>query len=172
MEKVKNLKNAISNKISKEFSAIIGGALFIAILSKIVMFLPFTPVPVTMQTLATMLVAAALGKKGVLSVLTYIALGIFGLPVISAGMFTVGYIMGFAVAAYVIGYMFEAKIVHNLPSSFLAFCLGELIIITMGATWLSIFTKYGFAVGFFPFLLGGLFKACLATYITKLIKKW
>ena len=89
MEKVKIFRKIIS----KEISAVIGGALFIAILSKIAMFMPFTPVPVTMQTMATLLVAAALGRKGALSVLTYIALGLAGLPVINAGMFTAGYII-------------------------------------------------------------------------------
>ncbi|MDR0734399.1 MAG: biotin transporter BioY [Elusimicrobiota bacterium] len=168
MEKVKILKNVIS----KEISAIIGGALFIAMLSKIAVFMPFTPVPLTMQTLATLLVAAALGKKGALSVITYIALGLAGLPVINAGMFTAGYIVGFVIAAYVIGWMFESKIVSNVPASFLAFCLGEAIILTCGSIWLSKFVENAFALGFYPFLLGGLFKVCLATYVTKLIKKW
>ncbi|MDR0646478.1 MAG: biotin transporter BioY [Elusimicrobiota bacterium] len=168
MEKIKVLRNIIS----KELSAIIGGALFISIMSKIVLFLPFTPVPVTMQTLAALLVAAALGKKSALSVITYIALGLLGLPVINAGMFTAGYIIGFAIAAYAIGWMFEAKIVRGTTSSFLAFCLGELIILTCGSLWLARFTDSPFLLGFAPFLLGALFKVCLATYITKKIKKW
>lgn len=168
MQKVKIFKNIIS----KEISAIIGGALFIAILSKIAMFLPFTPVPITMQTLATLLVAAALGRKGVMSVLTYIALGLLGLPVINAGMFTAGYIIGFVIAAYVIGWLFEAGIVYNVPTSFLAFCLGEVIILTCGSLWLGRFVDNAFALGFLPFLLGALFKVCLATYITKKIKRW
>ena len=168
MEKVKTLRKIIS----KELSLIIGGALFIAILSKIAMFLPFTPVPVTMQTMATLLVAAMLGRKGVLSVLTYIALGIMGLPIINAGMFTAGYIIGFVAAAYVIGWLFENNIARNAPTSFLAFCLGEVIILTCGSIWLGRFVDNAFALGFYPFLLGGLFKVCLATYITKKIKKW
>jgi biotin transport system substrate-specific component len=168
MEKIKTLKNVIS----KEAAAIIGGALFIAMLSKIAMFLPFTPVPVTMHTLATLLVAAALGKKGALSVITYIALGLMGLPVINAGMFTAGYIAGFVIAAYIIGWMFEAGIVRNAPAAFLAFCLGEAIILTCGSIWLARFVENAFALGFYPFLLGGLFKVSLATYITKKIKRW
>ncbi len=168
MEKVKSLKKVIS----KDLSAIIGGALFIALISKIVMYLPFTPIPVSFHTLATLLVAAALGRKGVLSVLTYVALGLFGLPVFNIAMLTMGYIMGFAVAAYVIGYMFEVKIVRNVWTSVLAFTLGEIIILTLGSIWLSFFVDNAFAVGFLPFILGGLFKICLAAYITKLIKKW
>jgi len=168
MEKVK----AIKNVISKEVAAIIGGALFLAMLSKIALFMPFSPVPVTMQTLAALLVAAALGRKGALSVLTYIALGLMGLPIINAGMFTAGYIIGFVIAAYIIGWMFEVRIVRNVPSSFLAFCFGEVIILTCGTLWLSRFTEHAFALGFYPFLLGALFKVCLATYITKKIKKW
>jgi biotin transport system substrate-specific component len=168
MEKIKVFKNVIS----KELSAVIGGALFIAIMSKIAMFLPFTPVPVTMQTLATLLVAAVLGKKSALSVLTYIALGLLGLPIINASMFTAGYIIGFAIAAYIIGWMFEAKIVRNVPTSFLAFCFGEFIILTCGSLWLARFTEHPFALGVLPFLLGTIFKICLATYITQKIKKW
>ncbi len=168
MELVQKIKNVIS----KELSAIIGGALFIALLSKIAMFLPFNPVPVTMQTLATLLVAAALGRKGALSVLTYIAMGLMGLPVLNAGMFTAGYLLGFVIAAYFIGYLFEAKIIKNVYTAFLAFTAGELIILTTGSLWLMMLTEHAFALGFYPFLLGGLFKVCLATYITKKIKKW
>ncbi len=168
MEKVKTLKNIIS----KELSAIIGGALFIAILSKLAMFLPFTPVPVTMQTLAALLVGAALGRKGVLSVVTYIALGMLGLPIINAGMFTAGYIIGFVIAAYVIGWMFDTKLVHNVATSFLAFTFGEVIILSCGAVWLSFFVENPFALGVMPFIPGTLFKICLAVYITKMIKKW
>lgn len=168
MEIVKTLKRVVT----KELSVIIGGALFIALISKIALFLPFTPVPVTLHTMATMIVAAALGKKGVLSVLTYIAFGMLGLPIINAGMFTAGYIIGFVLAAYAVGSLFDAKIVKNVPTSFLAFCLGEVIILTCGSIWLSMFTDHPFALGFVPFILGGLFKVCLATYITKMIKKW
>ena len=168
MEKVRILKNVIS----RELSAIIGGALFIAILSKLAMFLPFTPVPVTMQTLATLLVAAALGKKSVLSVITYIALGLLGLPIINAGMFTAGYIIGFALAAYVLGQMFETKMVHNVFTSFLGFTLGEIIILSCGTIWLGFFVESPFALGFAPFVPGTIFKICLAVYITKMIKKW
>lgn len=168
MELIKNIKNVIS----KEIAVIIGGALFIALLSKIAMFLPFTPVPVTMQTLATLLVAAALGKKGALSVITYIAMGLMGLPVLNVGLLTGGYLIGFVIAAYLIGYLFESKIVNNIYTAFIAFCGGELIILTTGSLWLMMFTEHAFAAGFFPFLLGGLFKVCLATFITKKIKKW
>ena len=168
MELIKNIKNVIS----KEIAVIIGGALFIALLSKIAMFLPFTPVPVTMQTLATLLVAAALGKKGALSVITYIAMGLMGLPVLNVGLLTGGYLIGFVIAAYLIGYLFESKTVNNIYTAFIAFCGGELIILTVGSLWLMMFTEHAFAAGFFPFLLGGLFKVCLATYITKKIKRW
>lgn len=168
MELVKTIKNVIS----KEIAAIIGGALFIALLAKIALYLPFTPVPVTLQTLACMLVGAALGKKGALSVITYIALGVMGLPVLNVGMFTAGYLLGFAVAAYLIGYLFETKIVKNVFTAFLAFTAGELLILTMGSLWLSLFIEHAFALGFFPFLLGGLFKVCLATYIAKKVKRW
>jgi biotin transport system substrate-specific component len=168
MEKIKAFKNIIS----KEIAAIIGGALFIAIMSKIAMYLPLSPIPVTMQTLATLLVAAVLGKRGVLSVVTYIILGVAGLPVITSGVFATGYFIGFVAAAYAVGWLFEIKAVNNIWTAFLAFCLGEVIILTCGTLWAARFTEHYFAIAFAPFILGGLFKACLGVYITKIIKKW
>src|SRR5512143_1882057 len=91
---------------------VVGSSLFVAALAQIRIPLPFTPVPVTGQTLAVLVVGAALGaRKGAASLLLYLLAGFAGLPVFSGGSAggavilgpTGGYLIGFIVAAYLIG---------------------------------------------------------------------
>src|SRR5512145_737083 len=100
----------------RDLTLITLGALFVAVLAQVKIPLPFTPVPLTGQTFAVLLVAAALGsKRGAASMALYIALGAFGLPVFAGGAAglaylsgaTLGYLIGFVMAAYVIGLMAE-----------------------------------------------------------------
>src|ERR671923_256528 len=88
------------------------GALFVAALAQVKVPLPFTPVPLTGQTFGVLLAGAVLGsKRGAASMALYIALGAFGLPVLAGGASglaylsgaTVGYLIGFVLAAYVTG---------------------------------------------------------------------
>ncbi|HOX23970.1 MAG TPA: biotin transporter BioY, partial [Elusimicrobiales bacterium] len=93
----------------KSVVSILGASIFIAMLAKLSLPLPFTPVPVTLQTLGVYLVAAALGpRKAFLAVLTYLAQGFAGLPVFAQGTLpgiaallgpTGGYLIGFLPAA-------------------------------------------------------------------------
>ncbi len=78
--------------------------------------LPFSPVPITGQTMAVLLVGALLGsRRGALAVLAYIAEGLAGLPVFAGGaaglarLFgpTGGYLVGFVAAAFLVGWLAE-----------------------------------------------------------------
>src|ERR1700743_3707354 len=86
----------LSNQISKKNSVlshaltnlawIVGGSLFIAALSQLSIPLPFTPVPLTGQTLAVLLIGAALGsKRGLAAVALYLTEGAAGLPFFAGG---------------------------------------------------------------------------------------
>ena len=69
-----------------DVACIVGGSLLIALSAQIAAPLPFSPVPITGQTLVVLLLAALLGsQRGVLSVLVYLAEGLAGLPVFSGG---------------------------------------------------------------------------------------
>src|SRR6186997_3063281 len=96
----------------RDLVLILLGALFIAALAQVEIPLPFTPVPITGQTFGVLLVGAALGsKRGAASLTSYLGLGTLGLPFFAGGAHglnilmgaTGGYLIGFVIAAYVIG---------------------------------------------------------------------
>ena len=160
------------------------GSLFIALLAQVSIFLPFTPVPITGQTLGVALVGATLGRKlGFLTLITYLVEGASGLPVFSAGGFglakfmgpTGGYLVAFPFAAALIGYLVERYGADRkfLPT-LLSMLAGDIITFALGATWLGILLSLGgkfpgimgvLMMGVIPFLPGSLLKASIAAAI-------
>ncbi len=139
--------------------------------------LPFTPVPITMQTFFVLLSGAFLGSGlGLTSQAIYLVIGCLGLPIFSQGNFgfayilgpTGGYILGFIMAAYFIGRSLDAGI--NKPwRVFLYFLTADLIILSCGSLWLSkVFNISLFKaslLGFLPFVPGNLIKISFATIL-------
>ncbi len=158
----------------RDLILITAGALFVAILAQVKIPLPFTPVPLTGQTFAVLLAAAVLGsKRGAASMAFYIALGAFGLPVFAGGAAgmaylsgaTLGYLIGFVFAAYVIGSLAERGLERNIRTSLLPFLVGTIIIYTFGVAWLAILLgSFGKAItaGLIPFLVGDTIKLTAA----------
>ncbi|PWJ50672.1 biotin transport system substrate-specific component [Quadrisphaera granulorum] len=152
-----------------------GGALFTALLAQIVVPLGFTPVPITGQTLALVLVAASLGPvRGLSSMGLYAVLGGIGLPFYSeassgwdvvAGA-TGGYIVGFLPAAFLIGLAARYGADRRWWLAVPLFAAGQLVVFAVGVPWLAVTTgmtaEQAIAAGFTPFLLGGLVKAVIA----------
>ena len=137
--------------------------------------LPFTPVPLTLQTLFVLLSGLALGKRlGALSQLSYLSLGMLGLPVFSgagSGAFylfgpTGGYLWGFVLAAIFLGSFARYTEARFIPV-FTLICLADLIILFSGLIWLKMTLGYSLwkllSIGFFPFVAGDLLKAVAAT---------
>jgi biotin transport system substrate-specific component len=156
---------------------IVLGTLFVALLAQVKIPLPFTPIPLTGQTFAVLLVGAMLGsKRGILSILLYIALGAFGLPVFAGGASglaylsgaTLGYLVGFVIAAYVIGLLAERGLERSVRTSILPFLIGTVIIYVCGVAWLTIVLgSFSQAVmaGLVPFLIGDLIKLLAASLV-------
>ena len=143
--------------------------------------LPFTPVPVTLQTLSVMLSGAFLGAKlAGISQIGYLMLGYLGLPVFtgaSSGQAvfcgpTAGYLVGFVFCAYIIGCIIRLK--ENFGWILFSFSLGSLIILTLGTIWLSIYMgidfKEAFMLGFLPFIAGDTMKVFVASYFYKIFR--
>jgi biotin transport system substrate-specific component len=153
------------------------GALFVAALAQIEIPLPFTPVPITGQTLGVLLVGAALGsKRGAASLVSYLALGIFGLPFFAGGAHgldiligaTGGYLIGFVVAAYSIGLLAERGLERSMRTSIIPFLVGSVIIYVCGVAWLTMvlgsFSK-AITAGLLPFLVGDVIKLVAASLV-------
>lgn len=158
----------------RDLILIAAGALFVAVFAQVKIPLPFTPVPLTGQTFAVLLAAAALGsKRGAASMAFYIALGAFGLPVFAGGAAgmaylggaTFGYLVGFVAAAYVVGFLAERGLERNLRTSILPFLAGTIVIYLCGAAWLSFILgglQKAFLAGVLPFVIGDAMKAAAA----------
>ncbi|MEQ8908739.1 MAG: biotin transporter BioY [Vicingaceae bacterium] len=142
----------------------------------------FAAAPITGQTLAVSVAAYLLGSKdGPLAVLLYLLLGALGLPLFSdfkSGLTvltgpTMGYFVGFVLAAFLIGKWKENK-AHKFGQYFLAFLLGTLTILMLGMLGLLRYLslKEAFLKGVLPFLAGGLVKILLAAILISLISRF
>jgi biotin transport system substrate-specific component len=162
------------------FIALIGSVI-LAISSKIK--IPFYPVPMTMQTLIVLMIGIGFGwKLGVTTVALYLFEGMIGLPVFSgspekgAGLVyftgpTMGYLLGFLVAAYVSGkFIYD----NNIIKTFLKLSFATSFIYILGMIWLGSligWEKPIFQLGAQPFLLAELFKILIATISVNQVKK-
>lgn len=153
---------------------VLGGSLLIALCAQIAIPLPGSPVPVTGQTFAVLLVGAALGSRlGASAVLAYIAEGAAGLPVWSPGTTvgiarltgpTGGYIIGFLFAAFVVGLLAERGWDRRVWTASLAMLAGEVVIYASGLPGLARFVPAErlLDAGLVPFIAGDLYKLILA----------
>jgi biotin transport system substrate-specific component len=150
---------------------VIGGALLTALCSQIV--IPLQPVPVTGQTFGVLLVGALLGtRRGAASMLTFIGMGAVGLPVFAGGAAglsrlagpTAGYLVGFVIAAPLVGFFSRLGWDRRVGSTALAMAIGTAVIYLCGVIWLSTFVGWSqvLATGVAPFLIGDTLKLALA----------
>jgi len=175
-----------SRRVAREVALIGGFAVLTAILAQVKFSLGFTPVPVTGQTLATLLAGTVLGwKRGAASQLVYWVAGIF-MPFawyandttgtsISAGWnyaigTTAGYMIGFVLAAGLVGALAERGQDRDLMTSVPAMLAGTAVIYSCGVSWLAFKLDIPVAtgetnaigLGLVPFLLGDAIKLIIA----------
>ncbi len=138
---------------------------------------PFYPVPMTLQTLAIMAIAATYGMRlGIATVLLYLAEGAFGLPVFAgtpekgiglAYMIgpTGGFLAGFVIAVGLVGWLAERGFDRNIFKLFGAMLVGDAVLFVLGIFWLGTLLGWDKPVlewGLYPFILGDLTKIALA----------
>jgi len=148
--------------------AAVGFTAALAISAHIRIPLPFTPVPITLQTLFVLLAGVALGWRwAAASVGLYLVLGAAGLPVTTAGTLTgvtAGYLVGFFFAAVIVGLIARAD--SSIWRIALAMAAGTVIIYVCGAGWLAILKgmvcKGTLCMGVAPFLAGDVLKLAVA----------
>lgn len=152
------------------------GSAVMAGLAQISFRLPFTPVPISGQTLGVLLVAASLGAwRGAASMLLYLGEGAAGLPVFAEGhsglIFltdapTTGFLWGFVVAAAVVGLLAQLGWDRSVGSALGAMLVGEVVVFAFGISWLAHFLgvpgEKALELGLYPFVLGELVKLLIA----------
>jgi biotin transport system substrate-specific component len=162
--------------LARDLMLIVTGSLLVALLAQAKFALPFTPVPLTGQTLGVLLVGALLGsKRGAIALALYATEGTLGLPFFAGGGAgpahllgaTGGYLLGFVAAAFVVGLLCERGLERNLRTAILPFIAGSLVIYACGAAWLAAFigVQKALALGVLPFIVGDVLKALLAALL-------
>ena len=154
---------------------ILGGAMFLALCAQVSFQLPFTPVPLTLQTFGVLLVGASYGAaRGGLTAAVYFLFGIVGLPVFADrahGLDVVlgatgGYLLGFILAAVVVGWLAQRQWDRRFSSAVTAMLTGTVIIYVCGLVWLKQDQGLDLATtleyGLYPFVPGDLLKLYLA----------
>ncbi len=168
----------LPKSIATSILLVVAAAAITAVAAQWRILLPFTPVPITGQTFAVLLTGAALGLRlGAAGQLLYLAAGALGAPVFSEAQgglevltgATGGYLIGFAFAAGLIGWMAERRQDRTFPTMFTAFIVGSAVIYLFGviglmaATGMS--TSEAIANGVVPFAFGDVIKAAAAGLI-------
>lgn len=171
--------------LAYDILAVLAGSLFLALMSQLSIRLWFTPVPLTMQTFAVLLIGALLGsKRGALAVVAYLAEGALGLPVFASGAAgiatlvgpTGGYFVSWIATAFVIGLLLERGWKNSYVMTVVALVIGSAITLALGAAWLSMYVgvNNALAMGVYPFIVGDAVKLCAAAALIptgwKLIK--
>lgn len=162
-----------ANSLLQSTLLVVAGSLLIAGAAQIQIPLPFSPVPITLQTLAVLLIGATLGaKRGALSVALYLAEGSLGLPFFAGGTAGIasllgprgGYLVGFVAAAGLVGWLIERGAGRTFARAVGAFALGQLVIYALGVSWLAQFLGLNQAIlaGVVPFLVGDALKIAVA----------
>ncbi len=159
------------------------GSALIALSARVAIPLPFSPVPVTGQTFAVLLVGAALGRwRGAAAVIAYVAEGAAGLPVFagaSAGPAallgpTGGYLFGFVPGAWLCGYLAERGWDRRIGTTIASMLLGNVAIFAVALPWLARYVGGSnvWSLGFWPFVPGDVVKIGLAAAALPLAWKW
>lgn len=146
--------------------------------------LPLPYVPMTLQTLVVLMIGAAYGRSlGTATVLVYLAEGAAGLPVFAgpvgglAPLFgpTGGYLAGFAVAAFLTGWLSERGWDRSVPKLFVAMAVGHIAILALGFAWLAFGLRLGaekaWLVGIVPFIAASLIKNALGAALVPALRR-
>ena len=156
---------------------VIGGSLLIAVLAQVAIRLPFTPVPITGQTLGVLLVGTAYGwRLGALTLLLYLAEIAVGLPFAAEGEAGLerltlatpsgGYLWGFLLAGTLTGWLAGRGWDRSLRSSLGVMLLGNIVIYLVGVPWLAasidVSGLEALELGLYPFVIGDTLKLLIA----------
>jgi len=157
---------------ARDLALVLGGAAFTGIAAQLAVPVPGSPVPVTGQTLAALLVATTLGaRRGVASLALYLLAGLAGVPWFAqassgSGVVTLGYVIGFVVAAAVVGELARRGADRSPLRTAGAMLLGNLAIYAVGVPYLAaaLHVSLGTAasLGLYPYLIGDALKIALA----------
>ncbi|MFF9685688.1 biotin transporter BioY [Streptomyces sp. NPDC014623] len=167
-----DLLPAARHRYAVDAALVAGGAVLTGIAAQIAVPVPGSPVPVTGQTFAALLIGTALGaRRGFLSLALYALVGMAGVPWFSEGTSgpggaSFGYVLGMLLAATVVGALARRGGDRSVLRTAGTMAVGSLIIYAVGVPYLALSTgmpmSAAVAAGLVPFLVGDALKAALA----------
>ena len=179
---------SIHETLTGKSMIVIGASVFVAACAHLSIALPFTPVPITLQNFAVILIGMLLGPvAGFSGMVLYLAEGAIGLPVFtphSAGGVThllgpnAGYLFSYPLAAAVAGSVVRAmqRVTSRFRSALVASTVASLPIFILGAGWLShllhLSAPETWALAVAPFLIGEVIKITAAAGIFSALQRW
>ena len=156
----------------RDASLVVGGAAFTGVLSQVLVPLPFTPVPLSLGAFAVLLTGAALGPvRGALAMVVYLVAGVAGVPWFAGQASgwheaSFGYVLGYVLAAGLIGMMARRRADRRPASMFGASLIAAAAVYVGGVPWLMVHLEVGLGrallLGVAPFLIGDALKALAA----------
>ncbi|MCB1112164.1 MAG: biotin transporter BioY [Chlamydiia bacterium] len=160
------------------FLAVVGGSVFLALLSRFSVFVPYSLVPVTLQTFGLFILAATLGKSHAAgAVAVYLCQASIGLPVLAGGLANPlwyiapsgGYLFAFLPAVYVAAALLERDKKRGFLWHLFSFCAAQCVIYLLGSPWLAYFVGWDRTItaGVLPFLYGAFLKITAAACLSK-----
>jgi len=157
----------------KQAALVLGGTALIAMAAQV--SVPMFPVPMTLQTLAILIVGLTFGARlGAVTLLAYLAQGAMGLPVFANGMNgaallgpTAGFLVGFVAMAWLAGLAVEKGLARGPVTTALCCLAISAALYLPGLVWLATFTglETAVTVGALPFLAGDAVKAVIAALL-------
>ena len=174
--------------IARQFAIVIGASFFVALCARVTLPLPFTPVPLTLQNFAVLLVGLVLGsRRGFAALALYLVEGAMGLPVFNpigpGGLAqllgpTGGYLIAYPVVAFLAGWLWERGSKH-FTRAFISAIAAEVLLFAAGVSWLVLLLHVPVAraaqFGFYPFVFAEVIKvmsaAALATRFQKFYRQ-
>jgi biotin transport system substrate-specific component len=166
------LADLVPGALVRDVALVIGGAALTGLAAQASILTPLSPVPFTLQTMTVLVTGAALGSvRGVLSMMTYLLVGMAGVPWFADGSSGVGgpafgYLLGFVVAAGLVGALAKRGADRQVVSTLLLMVAGSLVIYAIGTAWLAADLDVGaakaFDLGVRPFLATDAIKIAIA----------
>ena len=166
------LADLVPGALVRDIVLVIAAAVLTGIAAQVLIRLPFTPVPISLQTLTVLLAGAALGPiRGGMAMVLYLVAGLLGVPWFSEQrsgweFASFGYIIGFVAAAVVVGALARRGADRTVVSAAWMMVLGNLVIYVFGvawlASWLEVDLPTALEFGVWPFLIGDALKIALA----------
>lgn len=168
------------NSLLAQIIAVMSGVALLSCLAQVAIPLPWTPVPITGQTFGVALIGLHWGRRlGLLTVISYLALGSFGLPIFAAassGLIlgpTLGYLIGMVFAVGIIGTLADLGWNQKWWTAYLACLCGSFVIFSCGLFVLSYFVSQEslLSAGLYPFVAGDQIKSLTAAGLTAAISQ-